>query len=156
MAAAELKPQPRRGGGYQLVGRDENDEIPSLGNAALLEAPPRTFSKRIVAAAVLACLFVGFCIKFVADMWFSFAVPGVGQTSTVSDQCPCSPSDVPQWFQTTPQLWPGPTATGRPAFMAQTVTINPTATYMPNSPLQTAITVDGMKSTDKSIFHMMG
>lgn len=34
-------------------------------------------------------------------------------------QPPCSSSttDVPQYFQTTPELWAGPTATGRAPFL---------------------------------------
>ena len=35
-------------------------------------------------------------------------------------------------------------------------TFDPTATYVPNAPLQTAIPVDGMGSENRSIFQMMG
>ncbi|KAG5949716.1 hypothetical protein E4U53_005781, partial [Claviceps sorghi] len=70
--------------------------------------------------------------------------------------CPCRPKHVPQYFQTSPELWPGPTATGRAAFMAQSGTWNPTATYVPNEPLQTSMPIDGMPSRNESIFRMMG
>lgn len=73
-----------------------------------------------------------------------------------SDDCPCSKPRPPQYFQTSPELWPGPTATGRPAFMAQTRAFNPTGTYVPNEPLQTSIPIEGMKSGNDSIFKMMG
>ncbi|KAG6271603.1 hypothetical protein E4U49_003616 [Claviceps purpurea] len=71
------------------------------------------------------------------------------------DSCPCRPKDVPQYFQTSPELWPGPTATGRPALLAQTRTFDPTATYVPNEPLQTSMPIEGMGSGNESIFRMM-
>ncbi|EQL02205.1 3-phytase A precursor [Ophiocordyceps sinensis CO18] len=70
--------------------------------------------------------------------------------------CPCSTHKVPQYFQTSPELWPGPTATGRPAFLAQTRTLDPTLTYVPNEPLQTSYPVQGMGQANQSIFKMMG
>lgn len=72
------------------------------------------------------------------------------------DPCPCRPKHVPQYFQTSPELWPGPTATGRAPFMAQSRTLNPTATYVPNDPLQTSLPIEGMASGNESIFRMMG
>ncbi|KAG6005252.1 hypothetical protein E4U21_000289 [Claviceps maximensis] len=74
----------------------------------------------------------------------------------IDDTCPCRPKHVPQYFQTSPELWPGPTATGRPAFMAQSRTLNPTATYVPNEPLQTSLPIEGMATGNESIFRMMG
>jgi hypothetical protein len=68
----------------------------------------------------------------------------------------CDAPKVPQYFQTSPELWPGPTATGQPAFMAQTRMFEATATYAPNEPLQTAVPVDGWQPGNDSIFHMMG
>lgn len=68
----------------------------------------------------------------------------------------CDPPRVPQYFQTSPQLWPGATATGKPAFMAQTHVFEPTATFVPNDPLQTSIPIEGMKEGNQSIFKMMG
>lgn len=70
--------------------------------------------------------------------------------------CPCSTHKVPQYFQTSPELWPGPTATGRSAFLAQTRTFDPTLTYVPNEPLQTSYPVQGMGQANQSIFSMMG
>jgi hypothetical protein len=63
---------------------------------------------------------------------------------------------VPQYFQTSPELWAGVTATGKPAFMAQTHAFEPTATFVPNDPLQTSIPIEGMKEGNRSIFQMMG
>ncbi|RDA85169.1 hypothetical protein CP532_2371 [Ophiocordyceps camponoti-leonardi (nom. inval.)] len=70
--------------------------------------------------------------------------------------CPCKPSKVPQYFQTSPELWAGPTATGKPAFLAETMSWSPTGAYVPNQPLQTAVPVQGMAPTDQSIFRLMG
>jgi hypothetical protein len=64
---------------------------------------------------------------------------------------------VPQYFQTTPELWAGPTATGKAAFMAQTRVV-PTGTvaFVPNAPLQTQVPIEGMTSQNESIFKLMG
>lgn len=91
--------------------------------------------------------------------------------------CPCAPTPttptkVPQYFQTEPELWAGPTRTGKAPFLAQTRTWPvadatgtgtgtlppPTAgaTYVPNEPLQTAIPVEGMREGDPPIFALMG
>ena len=40
--------------------------------------------------------------------------------------------------------------------MAQTRALDPTATFVPNEPLQTSIPIKGMKDGDDSIFRMMG
>ncbi|KAK0618463.1 acid phosphatase [Bombardia bombarda] len=73
------------------------------------------------------------------------------------DDCPCRPSaDVPQYFQTSPELWAGPTATGRAPFLAQTRTFDHAATYVPNAPLQTSLPIQGMAPQNESIFDMMG
>jgi hypothetical protein len=64
---------------------------------------------------------------------------------------------VPQYFQTSPELWAGPTATGRAPFLAQTnpISFAPSATYAPNTPLETALPIVG-NTQNKSIFHLMG
>ncbi|KAF9879048.1 histidine acid phosphatase [Colletotrichum karsti] len=72
------------------------------------------------------------------------------------DECPCRPDpNVPQYFRTSPELWAGPTATGKPAFMAQTRVL-PTGSFVPNAPLQTDIPIQGMQSANDGIFNMMG
>lgn len=69
-----------------------------------------------------------------------------------------STTKVPQYFQTSPELWAGPTATGRAPFLAQTnpVSFAPTVTFVPNTPLETAVPVIGGKGQNQSIFEMMG
>lgn len=47
-------------------------------------------------------------------------------------------SDMPDYFQTNPGPWTGPTKTGAAPFLAQTnaVSFAPTATFVPNEPLE--------------------
>ncbi len=121
---------------------------------------------RVVAVSFVTCLAVCIGFKFVADntglvlsLGHAAGSPGSGAKGAAGedDDAGCrTATTVPQHFQTTPQLWPGPTQTGRPAFLAQTVTIDPTATYMANQPLQTNIAVEGMGRGDGSIFDHMG
>ncbi|ROT40078.1 phosphoglycerate mutase-like protein [Sodiomyces alkalinus F11] len=81
---------------------------------------------------------------------------------TPFEDCPCRDNgsgkpDVPQYFQTTPPMWAGPTATGKAPFVAQTAVL-PTGTYsyVPNHPLQTSVPIEGMGSHNESIFKLMG
>jgi hypothetical protein len=72
--------------------------------------------------------------------------------------CDTSTTTVPQYLQTSPELWAGPTATGRAPFLAQTnpVSFVPTATFVPNAPLETAMPIMGGSNQNQSIFHHMG
>lgn len=71
--------------------------------------------------------------------------------------CSHSSVKVPQYFQTSPELWAGPTATGRAPFLAQTnpVSFAATATFVPNNPLETAVPIMG-QAQNESIFHLLG
>lgn len=64
---------------------------------------------------------------------------------------------VPQYFQTIPELWAGPTATGRAPFLAETnpVSFAATATFVPNTPLETAEPIVG-QGQNQTIFQLMG
>jgi hypothetical protein len=77
--------------------------------------------------------------------------------SDASPPCSSSTESVPDYFQTTLQLWAGPTATGRAPFLAQTnpVSFAPTATFVPNVPLETAMPIVG-QGQNQSIFQLMG
>ncbi|KKF94256.1 3-phytase A [Ceratocystis platani] len=77
---------------------------------------------------------------------------------------------ISNYFQTKPELFPGPTATGKAAFLAQTMSFDPLATtiYEPNTPLQTVLPISGMPGGGKdgknsttnrapvNIFRLMG
>lgn len=73
-----------------------------------------------------------------------------------SNQTTPASTTVPQYFQTSPQMWAGPTATGRAPFLAQTnpVSFAPSVTFVPNTPLETAEPIIG-QSQNESIFHLM-
>jgi hypothetical protein len=103
-----------------------------------------------VILALAACVLVGLAIKF----WFDQTAASFRRIA--AEECPCRPADVPQYFQTSPELWPGPTATGKAAFLAQTVVFEPTGTYRPNEPLKTDMPVKGQKDGDDGIFKLMG
>lgn len=159
MVPAPLKLKPKEAQGYQLVqGREDYGED---GPETPLEQPPayqsqppsrlRNVNLRAILITIISCLLVFVALHLTIN-------PGAfGFRPRPGSDCGCEPTPkVPQYFQTSPELWAGPTATGAPAFLAQTWTLNPTATYVPNQPLQTAIPIEGMSSKNESIFQMMG
>lgn len=152
-----LKPN-KESRGYQLVnGQDHNDEEDDAPSQSPVSPerhlPHRAVHNRTLTTiliALIACLLIFVAVNLAFNQNLIDALRGLN-----SDYCP-KPTRVPQYFQTSPELWAGPTATGKPAFMAQTRTFDPTATFVPNQPLQTAIPVEGMGSENTSIFQMMG
>ncbi|OAA48687.1 3-phytase A precursor [Metarhizium rileyi] len=164
MASSSRSKQPPGGSvAYQPVYQDEDqeetgDDVGSHGRnighgqhvgETTLARPSGRENRFRLATFVLASLLV-ILVGFNAFTLLPLAFRGK------NDSCPCRPKDVPQYFQTSPELWAGPTPTGRPAFMAQTRTFDPTATYVPNEPLQTSIPIEGMGSGNESVFKMMG
>ncbi len=119
-----------------------------------LEASKRSY--KAFAISFLTALILVLAIALVLGDGTLFGLRSGGLRHQEAAYCPCRPSDVPQYFQTSPELWAGPTPTGKAAFLAQTRTFNPTATYVPNAPLQTSIPIEGMGSGNKSIFELMG
>ncbi|ETN43295.1 uncharacterized protein HMPREF1541_02454 [Cyphellophora europaea CBS 101466] len=62
---------------------------------------------------------------------------------------------VPDYFQTTPEVYPGPTVTGKPPFLALS---NPGPwgmSYVPPTPLETALPISG-NTNNQSIFQLLG
>jgi hypothetical protein len=109
-------------------------------------------------------LFLGICVIFLctftmlSNNFFMLASLGAAGTATLSSMDASSaPTKVPQYFQTSPELWAGPTATGRAPFLAQTnpVSFAPTVTFVPNTPLETAEPIVG-QGQNQSIFQLMG
>lgn len=62
---------------------------------------------------------------------------------------------VEQYFQTSPELWPGPTVTGSPPALAQTNPAPWGMSYVPPGPLETALPIMG-NTNNKSIFQLVG
>lgn len=143
-----MKPRHARGDstGYQLVHQEEGQE--SMPPPVIPRSAHQTYRNLTLILSV--CVVVLLASNLYLTLPYAFSGSGLGSGSG------CSPPRVPQYFQTSPQLWAGPTATGRPAFMAQTRALDPTATFVPNLPLQTAIPIEGQKEGDKSIFQLMG
>lgn len=77
--------------------------------------------------------------------------------STVTDHGQGSSASVPQYFQTSPQIFAGPTKTALNApFLAQTNSVRlGTVSFAPTSPLETAIPVAG-NTNHSNIFQLMG
>jgi len=76
--------------------------------------------------------------------------------ATVTVTVSGSTSSVPQYFQTTPELFAGPTATGPEPFLAETDTVaQTTGSYVPPHPLQTKEVISDNPS-DGNIFEHMG
>lgn len=96
------------------------------------------------------------CILLSVAINLAFSPGALGHRPGSDCDCPAPAPKVPQYFQTSPELWAGPTATGAPAFLAQTRAFDPAATFVPNQPLQTAVPVEGAAPGNESIFQMMG
>ncbi|MCJ1471081.1 hypothetical protein MMC07_009729 [Pseudocyphellaria aurata] len=68
-----------------------------------------------------------------------------------------SQTTVPQYFQTTPELFAGPTATGRAPFLAEINPdfVGPDGSFVPNAPLQTAEPIAG-NTQNENFAHYFG
>ncbi|ROW18131.1 hypothetical protein VPNG_00096 [Cytospora leucostoma] len=158
MVPPPIKLKPKRAQGYQLVQGEDNGEdgpVTSTEQPPAYESQPRRFlhslNLRTIVVSLISCILLSVAI----NLAFSPAIFGGHRPGS---DCDCSnpTPKVPQYFQTSPQLWAGPTATGAPAFLAQTRAFDPAATFVPNQPLQTAVPVEGATSGNESIFQMMG
>jgi len=142
---------------------DGRGSYKSLEDAALgrgeqsFRSPKRTSIWSKIGLGLIGT-FMLYCTLATIFEWFlHFAARGsVGAYKSKDCSSPTT-TDVPQYFQTTPELWAGPTVTGRAPFLAQTnpVSFEPTATFVPNDPLETAIPIVGAMQNE-SIFHLMG
>ena len=121
-------------------------QMGSTGRSALRKA----------VVVILACVLLYASYLILADRLLDLSGGARFPGTYKSDQCNPSPK-VPQYFQTSPELWAGPTATGRAPFLAQTnpVSFAPTATFIPNSPLETGEPIMGQNHSE-SIFRLMG
>ncbi|KAL3419343.1 histidine acid phosphatase [Phlyctema vagabunda] len=123
---------------------------------------------KVLGLAFFICVFFYFSAIMYLDrlMIVALAAGGVQNAIHAVEQHDCSSlarrptpttTKVPQYFQTTPELWAGPTATGRAPFLAQTnpVSYAATETYVPNTPLETGEPIMGQQQ-NQSIFNLMG
>ncbi|KFA70504.1 hypothetical protein S40285_00632 [Stachybotrys chlorohalonatus IBT 40285] len=151
---ATSRPQPQgsrsqgASSGYQPVHQDEEGDDADPFPTPLPPRPRKDQRYRNYTFVLMAC--VAFLLATNTYLLLPYLFPGISPGAGDSTY------HVPQYFQTVPELWPGPTATGQPAFLAQTRVIDPASTYVPNAPLQTAVPIQGMQDGNRSIFHMMG
>jgi hypothetical protein len=113
----------------------------------------QSLKNSLIFMAICAVLFCTFTM--LSDSFLTLITLGrVGPAKMFSTS---ASSKVPQYFQTSPELWAGPTATGRAPFLAQTnpVSFAPTVTFVPNTPLETAVPIVG-QGQNQSIFQLMG
>lgn len=145
-------PAPQSAGpAYELVGHDDDDmasPVPQIHKPAVTRRAYWTWLAALVGCVVL-------CLGF-GSFGYHYGLARSKSAATSDSDCPCRLPDVPQYFQTSPQLWAGPTPTGKAPFLAQTVVFDPTATYVPNEPLRTSMPVVGMGTQDENIFKHMG
>lgn len=141
--------------GYELVHQDEEDTATGDLPKSSMQPMPLLRHHRTDQRHRISTIFLAACVVILLATTLYLSLP-YSFTSRLPDSCPCRPPDVPQYFQTSPQLWAGPTATGAAAFLAQTRTFDPEATYVPNAPLQTSVPIEGAKEGNRSIFEMMG
>ncbi|KAG9835991.1 phosphoglycerate mutase-like protein, partial [Aureobasidium melanogenum] len=87
---------------------------------------------------------------------FGAVVSCLGGAVASSSKISSNKHDVPQYFQTKPEIFAGPTPTGAAPFLAQT-NLAPFAgaSYIPNSPLETQVPIAGNKN-GSNIFQNMG
>ncbi|KAK2468085.1 hypothetical protein H9L39_20307 [Fusarium oxysporum f. sp. albedinis] len=152
-ASRESKHAPSDASGYLFLYEDEGGGYDDGQRTPVPPVVPRRLARgfRNMTLLISTVTIIFLASNVYLGLPYAFSDSGSGP-------CPCQPPRVPQYFQTSPQLWPGTTATGKPAFMAQTRVFEPTtaATFVPNDPLQTSIPIEGMKEGNKSIFKMMG
>ena len=147
--SAHTEPQEHPGPEFHDAG---SDPIKSFWNSTALK-------KAITIVVICAILYGSYTILFyrVVSLGLAGSSQGVAVDGKGSEDCRTTSIKVPQYFQTSPNPWAGPTATGRAPFLAQTnpVSFAPTATFAPNTPLETAEPIVG-QGQNESIFHLMG
>ena len=114
------------------------------------QPPPSRHTRRNTAIMLTsACFLILGLVALVRASWFE-------KRATSSCEC-ASTTTVPQYFQTTPEIFAGPTATGRAPFLAASnpAPFGPTGTFVANAPLETALPIVG-NTQNQSIFHLMG
>lgn len=133
-------------------------EFHSAGSDVKNSRTNTVLKKAIIIVATCVVLLGSYTILFnrVVALGLAGSSQGIVVDGKGSKDCRTLTTKVPQYFQTSPQLWAGPTATGRAPFLAQTnpVSFAPTATFTPNTPLETAEPIMG-QGQNESIFHLM-
>ncbi|KAK4231796.1 3-phytase A [Podospora fimiseda] len=159
-----MSPAKPETAGYAPVQGDDTIDFDNLP-----AAPPRPKGGLIITRRDLLVFLLSLLISLPVGLLFALIFNSESSSSSCSpqpsnkvlavsnDDPGCVPTTtVPQYFQTSPELWAGPTATGKAPFLAQTQAWDSAVSYVPNQPLQTGIPVEGMGEKEKGIFGMMG
>ena len=121
----------------------------------------RYIRKGLIVSIAIVVLWSSYAFLFnrVASLTLAGSAPlGNEKSHADVDASKATKTHVPQYFQTSPELWPGPTATGRAPFLAATnpVSFASTQVYHANEPLETSMPIAGQPADSESIFRKMG
>ncbi|KAG8626677.1 hypothetical protein KVT40_005622 [Elsinoe batatas] len=138
--------------------KDTRWRRPPLVNAASSSTSTEFASSR--AGVGLHILFLIGSVIFFVMLWKAFAVSTCATCVCAGlvdrRQGATSSSGVPQYFQTEPEVYAGPTPTGSAPFLAETNPAPfPTVSYIPNSPLETQVPISG-NVNNSNIFQLHG
>ena len=138
-------------------GRQTNPECHHAADLGKNSQTNTVLKKAIIIVLTLVILYGSYTILYdrVVSLGWAESSHGIGLIGKGS-RCDTSSTKVPQYFLTSPELWAGPTATGRAPFLAQTnpVIFMTTSTFAPNNPLETAEPIMG-QGQNETIFHLM-
>ena len=132
------------------IARNENDGSTDLKDPLSRTSNPSQ-SRKLMAIVLFSLFFLILgLVALTRAAWFErragTATSGCGSTIT-----------VPQYFQTTPQIFTGPTATGEAPFLAASnlAPFGASRSFVANAPLETAVPIAG-NTQNASIFRSMG
>ena len=131
------------------AGEGEGNSCDSQGHQLQTPNPSHTIRQ---AAVMLFSFFIS-ALGFVALARASWLERRAGIATSESS----STTTVPQYFQTSPEIFAGPTATGRVPFLAASnpAPFGASRSFVPNAPLETALPIVG-NTQNASIFRLMG
>ncbi|KAK8091404.1 uncharacterized protein PG998_015219 [Apiospora kogelbergensis] len=151
-ATISSSPEDKYRGSYDGSGRESLDDLLPSSTPPLMAKKRATRSRSVLTWAAIT----GAAI--LAAILFVFAVVrALSYFGWKSDFLHGSKASVPDYFQTTTEVLPGPTKTAAIApFLAQTNTVVfPAGTWAPNQPLQTAVPIEG-NTNNSNIFQVHG
>lgn len=130
-----IRAKERHNLGHADLDVSRYDEAPDTRTSSKSRS---ILGKAVIIAAACVILYGSYSILADRVLLLARARSSVLPESLHAQDCSTSTTTVPQYFQTSPELWAGPTATGRAPFLAQTnpISFEPTATFVPTNPLE--------------------
>jgi len=139
---------------YLSLKTEEEDDTAQEGRTSPAPPPSPKEPPRITRSSTIKMLFY----SFVALLGLiAFTGAAVLENRQASSTKAVSSAAAPGPFQTSPELFAGPTATGRAPFLAETnpAPFGASRSFVPNTPLETALPIVG-NTQNASIFQLMG